>query len=122
MAMLFARALLRLERAGGWGARTHADDLELRLRAAAFEINTDIAEIEETVPPETEDEEIALEHLRVISLTLLGLAMFIRDLKARLTNKGAGVFVCMDGRALNAVLQSLAVRAPCAAVPFLDSG
>ena len=119
MAVVFARALLRLERAGGWDAYRHAQDLEIRLRAAIIEIYRDIDEAEDASESLTEDEALALSHLRAIALALLGLVLFLQDLKARLPRKGSGVFAYAGFGAVHG--ETLNTAAPIYAPGYLDS-
>ena len=119
MAVVFARALLRLERAGGWDAYRHAEDLEIRLRTAIIEIYRDIDEAEESSESQTEDEALALSHLRAIALALLGLVLFLQDLKARLPRKGSGVFAYAGFGAAHG--ETLNAAAPIYPLCYLDS-
>ena len=119
IAVLFARILLRLERAGGQGVRAHAAELEVRIRVAAIALNADIADLAETDAPETEEERGALAHMQVISFYLIALVIFLREMQTRLPAKGCGMFV--PEAAFAGLQLSPAACRKAAHVPYLDS-
>ena len=119
LALAAARGLLRLQRAGSGQVWARADQLELITRAGFATLNDEIAEITAAGEPETPEAAHALDHLRLLAICLLALALFLQSLKDRLPRKGAGRFA---GRAAPVVLAAICFPPlPAGGTGYLDS-
>jgi len=76
-AVMFARMLRRFEDNRIHGARRQAAEFEFFLRAAHIMLQADIANAQDTHPPETEDDQRQLQHLQFIACALLCILLVV---------------------------------------------
>ena len=79
----FARLMRRYEDGRIAGAGPQAEQLQIIVRAAQVMLVQELAEAQDTGPPETEDDEAALTFLRMTSVCLLAITCLLQNMMAR---------------------------------------